>query len=87
MAIKRGPGGPCMALLTTQIIYQTSLNAILFDQGISSFEYWGMAFGIVASILITLGDSIYAKLCGKDKKQEEKDYQTAELRTNESDDQ
>lgn len=56
VSLKTGPGGPINALITTQIVYQTSLNALFFGQGISNFEYGGISFGILAAIIITLGD-------------------------------
>ena len=74
VSLKTGPGGPINALITTQIVYQTSLNALFFDQGISNFEYGGISFGILAAITITLGDSIIDNVCGKKGKDQDEDY-------------
>jgi len=37
MAFRYGPGGPINTLVGTQCIYQTLLNALFFDQGLSVY--------------------------------------------------
>ncbi len=54
--IETGPGGPVNALMSTQIIYQTTFNAIALDQGISVYELTGIAAGLFATCLITMCD-------------------------------
>ena len=54
--IETGPGGPVNALMSTQIIYQTTFNAIVLDQGISVYELTGIAAGLFATCLITMCD-------------------------------
>ena len=68
VAYETGPGGPINALICTQIIYQTSINAIFFDQGISSYELVGTFFGILATIIICLWDDMKALCSSTDKK-------------------
>ena len=63
VALKTGPGGPINALICTQIVYQTILNSVFFDQSVSIYEIGGIAFGITATLMITLGDSMLAKIC------------------------
>ena len=62
-AFLTGPGGPINALICTQIVYQTVILAVFFGQEVSVYELIGVAFGISASIMITLCD----KLCSKEK--------------------
>ena len=58
MAFRYGPGGPINALVGTQVIYQTLLNAIVFDQGLSHFQFYGITAGVIATIVISSGDEI-----------------------------
>ena len=58
-----GPGGPVNALNKSQILYQTGLNACFFDQGLSSYELSGIGCGLMATLMITLGDFLIGKLC------------------------
>ena len=51
-----GPGGPINALITSQIVYQTLINALLFGQGISFYELAGITLGITATLVISLWD-------------------------------
>ena len=37
MAFRYGPGGPINALVGTQVIYQTLLNALFFNQDLTQF--------------------------------------------------
>ena len=68
MAFRYGPGGPISALVGTEVIYQTAINAIFFDQGLSHFQYYGISAGILANIVITMGDKIFGCLMGSSKK-------------------
>ena len=63
VALKTGPGGPINALICSQIVYQTILNSVFFGQTVSIYEIGGIAFGITATLMITLGDSMLAKIC------------------------
>lgn len=56
-----GPGGPINALVNTQIIFQTVLSALLFNQTLSPFQILGIAFGIASSIITTSFDDILEK--------------------------
>lgn len=58
MSFRYGPGGPINALVGTQTIYQTVLNAIFFDQPLTAFQYYGISAGIVATIIISSGDEL-----------------------------
>ena len=71
-AFSMGPGGPVNALVCTQIIYQTIINALFFGQGISVNELGGICFGIAATLLITLGEDCYNKCFGAKKPKETK---------------
>ena len=59
MAFRYGPGGPINALVGTQVIYQTLLNALFFDQALSSFQFYGITAGVTATIVISSGDEIF----------------------------
>ena len=64
MAFQTGPGGPINAIITTQIIYQTVINAVAFGQDVSSYELAGIASGMSSTLLICLWDNI-AQCCSK----------------------
>lgn len=69
VAYETGKGGPINALICTQIVYQTSINALFFDQGISSYELVGTFFGILATIIICLWEDMMA-LCSPTEKKD-----------------
>ena len=58
VAYNTGPGGPINALSSSQIVYQTLITSMFFDQSLSSFQYVGVGCGIAASLLIALCDDI-----------------------------
>jgi len=63
-AYETGAGGPINALICTQVLYQTTINAIWFGQGLGSFEIAGIACGIMATLIICLGDEVIKKCKG-----------------------
>ena len=58
MAFRYGPGGPINALVGTQVIYQTLLNALFFSQALTAFQYYGITAGVLATVVISTGDEI-----------------------------
>ena len=79
MSYETGPGGPINAIITTQIIYQTVINAMFFGQDVSSFEFGGIALGITSTLLICLWDDL-TKNCCKGKKDFTKDDEFKEIK-------
>ena len=66
-ALETGPGGPIQALINTQVIYQSMIGAIWFDQGLSIYEMIGVGLGLLSAVMITMCDSILEK-CSNDGK-------------------
>ena len=62
-SLQTGPGGPINALIGTQIVYQTMINAVFFGQGLSTFELIGATFGIAAALIIPLWDTCAEAYC------------------------
>mmetsp|Transcript_31507 Transcript_31507/g.41716 ORF Transcript_31507/g.41716 Transcript_31507/m.41716 type:complete len:272 (+) Transcript_31507:253-1068(+) len=58
MAFRYGPGGPINALVGTQVIYQTLVNALFFDQPLGAYQYYGITAGVLATIIISTGDEM-----------------------------
>ena len=73
IAHETGSGGPIQALICTQILYQTCINAIFFDQALSSFQIAGLACGIAASLMITLGENLFAMFSTKQMGEQEEE--------------
>ena len=71
LAFRYGPGGPINALVGTQVVYQTLLNALLFDQSLGAFQWYGITAGIIATIIISAGDEIVDLFRGQKKTQTE----------------
>ena len=68
MAFRYGPGGPINALVGTQVIYQTLINALFFNQPLGSFQYYGISSGVVATVVICAGDEMLEYMgCTKSK--------------------
>jgi len=74
MAYESGPGGPINAIITTQIIYQTAINAMFFGQDVSTFEFAGIACGIASTVLICLWDDVATRCCKSNKVVEGDDF-------------
>ena len=53
-------------MVGTQVIYQTALNALFFNQPLSTFQYYGLTVGVFATIVISAGDEIKDYLNGKE---------------------
>ena len=58
LAFRYGPGGPINALVGTQVIYQTVVNALFFNQPLGSFQYYGITAGVLATVIISAGDEM-----------------------------
>ena len=58
MAFTFGPGGPVNAILATQSIYQILINALIFEKRLSPAQSVGVGIGLLATLAITLGDTI-----------------------------
>ena len=40
------------------MLYQTVCNAFFFEQSLTTFQVLGVSFGILATLMITLGDEL-----------------------------
>ena len=58
MAFRDGPGGPINALVGTQVIYQTVVNALFFNQPLGANQYYGITAGVLATVIISTGDEL-----------------------------
>lgn len=65
LAFRYGPGGPINALVGTQVIYQTVVNALFFNQPLGAFQYYGITAGVLATIIISAGDEMLDMCRGK----------------------
>ena len=58
VAYRHGPGGPINALVGTQVVYHTIINALFFDQALSLFQIVGILTGVLSTVIISVGDEI-----------------------------
>ena len=65
MAFRDGPGGPINALVGTQVIYQTVVNALFFNQPLGANQYYGITAGVLATVIISTGDELLDMCRGK----------------------
>jgi hypothetical protein len=60
LAFVLGPGGPVLALVCTQTIYQTLINAVFFGQELTNFMIYAVVIGVASAVVISAGDDIIA---------------------------
>ena len=62
-AIVTGYAGPSLALSSTQMIWNSLLNAIFYGEVLSTYEILALVVGFLGALIISLGPSIQGACC------------------------